>query len=65
MPEAHLDGGSKGCDRDLVGTKEASWLLGPTPVTGVTDGWVRVVSKGLLPEAHLDVPKASTLHWNL
>ena len=35
------------------------------PVTGVADGLVGVVSKALMPEAHLNVPKASTLHWNL
>ena len=44
---------------------EGKLTTGPPLVTGVTDGLVGVVSKALLPEAHLDVPKASTLHWNL
>ena len=54
-----MDGGFKGCHRALAGRTKGK------AVTGVTDGWVGVVSKTLLPEAHLDVPKASTLHWNL
>ena len=49
----------------MEASKVVTELLLVQKATGVTDGLVGVVCKALLPEAHLDVPKASTLHWNL